>query len=175
MTTYCKDIANLLFWELWECWTIPIKNHSINLKETFMLTCTQKFKLITLLSMILQKNSKYNILGKLGMPGHTRPKWWYQFQEIFNVYLQAKNRLCPSSFPWDIANKLQTCYFWYFGHACLWTSKLMLSAIRNLSCLSASKKSTSSLTFFERYCKDMQTSSFGYFGHAWLRTSKVIV
>ena len=51
MTTYCKDIANLLFWELWECWTIPIKNHSINLKETFMLTCTQKFKLITLFSL----------------------------------------------------------------------------------------------------------------------------
>ena len=22
---YCKDIANLLFWELWECLTIPIK------------------------------------------------------------------------------------------------------------------------------------------------------
>ena len=130
---------------------------------------------LSFLSMILQKNSKYNILGKLGMPGHTSPKWWYQFQEIFNVYLQAKYRLCPSSFPWDIANKLQTCYFWYFGHTCLRTSKLMLSASRNLSCLSTSKKSTSSPTFFERYCKDMQTSSFGYFGHAWLRTSKVIV
>ena len=28
---YCKDIANLLFWEIWQCLTIPIKNHSINL------------------------------------------------------------------------------------------------------------------------------------------------
>ena len=28
---YCKDMANLLVWELLECLTIPIKNHSINL------------------------------------------------------------------------------------------------------------------------------------------------
>ena len=28
---YCKDIANLLFWEVWECLTISIKNHSINM------------------------------------------------------------------------------------------------------------------------------------------------
>ena len=29
--TYCKGIANLLFWELPECLTTLIKNHSINL------------------------------------------------------------------------------------------------------------------------------------------------
>ena len=28
---YCQDIANLLFWEIWECLTNPIKNQSINL------------------------------------------------------------------------------------------------------------------------------------------------
>ena len=39
---YCKGIANLLFWKLWECLTIPIKNHSINFQETFMLICMQQ-------------------------------------------------------------------------------------------------------------------------------------
>ena len=39
---YCKNIANLLFWKLWECLTIPIKNHSINFQETFMLICMQQ-------------------------------------------------------------------------------------------------------------------------------------
>ena len=31
--TYCKDVANLLFWEVWECLNIPIK--------TIVLICTQ--------------------------------------------------------------------------------------------------------------------------------------
>ena len=39
---YCKNIANLLFSKLWECLTIPIKNHSINFQETFMLICMQQ-------------------------------------------------------------------------------------------------------------------------------------
>ena len=43
---YCRDIANLLFWELGECLTIPIKNHSINLQETFTLICMQKINFI---------------------------------------------------------------------------------------------------------------------------------
>ena len=37
------------------------------------------------------------------------------------------------------------------------------------------KNSTSSPTFFWRYCKDMQSSCFGYFGHALSHTPKMIV
>ena len=36
-----------LLWELWELLTIPIKNHSINLKETFMLIYMQKIEFFT--------------------------------------------------------------------------------------------------------------------------------
>ena len=93
------------------------------------------------------------------MPGHTHPKW-YQLEEIFNI---------------DIAQILQTCYFGYFGNAWLNTLKVMLSTCRKLLCLSAGSKSTSSSTFFWRYCKDMQTSYFGHFGHAWLCTPTVIL
>ena len=44
---YCKDTANLLFWELQECLIIPIKSHSINLQETYMLICMQKINFFT--------------------------------------------------------------------------------------------------------------------------------
>ena len=31
---YCKDIASLLLWALWECLIMPINNDSITLQET---------------------------------------------------------------------------------------------------------------------------------------------
>ena len=34
---YCKDIANLLLWVIWECLIMPTSNDSITLKETLML------------------------------------------------------------------------------------------------------------------------------------------
>ena len=44
---YCKDIVNLLYWELWKCLAILIKNHNINLLETFMLFFINKINFIT--------------------------------------------------------------------------------------------------------------------------------
>ena len=102
--SYFKDIANLLLWELWECLTISIKNHSIKLQETFMLIDGQKVNfVIHLFLKMLQRNSKLVILGNLGMADYAHLKWLYQFDEIFDVYLQAKNQLCSSRFSWDIA------------------------------------------------------------------------
>ena len=40
---HCK----LAFLKLWECLTMPIKNHNINLWETFTLICMQKINFIT--------------------------------------------------------------------------------------------------------------------------------
>ena len=69
---YCKDIANLLFSELWEWSTISIKNHSINLQETFMLVCMQQIKfIIHFFLKILQRNIKLVILGNWGIPRHS--------------------------------------------------------------------------------------------------------
>ena len=81
-------------------------------------------------------------------------------------WIPIKKNLHPSCFPWDIAKMLQTCYFGYFGHTWLHTIKVILSTCRKLVCLSAGKKSTSSPTFFWRYCKDMQIYNFGCFEHA---------
>ena len=71
---YCKDIANLLFRELWDCLTII--NQSINLQQAFTLVCMQKINFITYFFLnLFQRNSKLVILVNLDMYGHTHLKW----------------------------------------------------------------------------------------------------
>ena len=73
---YCKDTVNLLFWVLWECFTIPIK---IIILICSMLSCSPACKKINFIThfflKILQRNSKLAIFGNLGMPDHTHQKW----------------------------------------------------------------------------------------------------
>ena len=47
---------------------------------------------------ILQRNNKLVIFGNLDMLGHIHLKRYYQFEESFIVYLQAKTELHPSHF-----------------------------------------------------------------------------
>ena len=71
---YRKDIANLLFWQLWECLPIPIK---IILSICSKLSCLSECKKINLIAQffkILQRNGKLIILGNLGMSRHTNLK-----------------------------------------------------------------------------------------------------
>ena len=106
-------------------------------------------------------NSKLVILGNLGMPGHTHLKWWYQFEEIFDVYLKAKNQVHSSRLPWDIARILQICYFGYFGNA--WPSPIKNHSTNlweTFMLICMQKKSTLSLTSFLRYCKEIANLLF---------------
>ena len=117
-----------------------------------MFICMQKINFITHFFLtILQRNSRLVISGDLGMPGHTRLKWQYQFKETFDVYLQAKNQLHPhpSRFPWDIAK------YWKLvvlgGHAWLRTFKVILWSCWKRLRLSAGKKNLlHSHAFLER-------------------------
>ena len=91
-----------------------------------------------------------------------------QTEEIFDCYLQAKNQLHPSCFPWDIAKILSACCFGYFGHAWLCTPKVALSTYRNPLCLSADGKSISSPMLFWRYwkiCKFLILSTWSIVGY----------
>ena len=137
----------------------------------------QKINFIThFLLKIFPRNSKLVILGDLGMPGHKNIKWWYQFEETFDVCLHAKNKSYSSRFPWDIAKILENCYFEYFGHDWFCLPKVWhYQLVANVRVYLASKKSPLCPTIFWRYCKDMQTSYFRYFGHDCLCTSKMIV
>ena len=53
-----------------------VQSVEINFQETLMFICMQKINFITQFFIkILQRNSKFVILGDLGMPGNTHLKW----------------------------------------------------------------------------------------------------
>ena len=99
---YCKDIANLLFWELWECLTIPIK---IIVSICSMLSCLSASKKSTSSFIYFLQYCReianllfWSICACLA----THLKWQNHFEETFEVYQQAKNQLHPSHFLFDI-------------------------------------------------------------------------
>ena len=99
---YCKDIAKLLFWELWACLLTQSQSDTINLKKTFVFICNKK------------------------------------------------NQLHSPRFSEDIV-KIKTSYFGYFGHASLWTPKMIISACGKLWCLFACQKLPLIITSLLRY------------------------
>ena len=66
---------------------------------------------------------------------------------------------------------MQDCFFGYFGQARPNQPKLKVSTYGKLSCASASKNPTSSITSFLRYHKDIANLS-GHFGYAWSNQSE---
>ena len=90
-----------------------------------MLICMKKINFIShFIFKVLQRKRKIVILGNLGTPGYTHLKWWYQFEETFNVFLQTKKTtsffLFSLRYFKDIANLL----FWV-----LWVS--LVTHIKN--------------------------------------------
>ena len=94
----------------------------------------------------LQRYCIVVVLSTLGMPSCTHQIWQYQRFEYFEVYL-CKNQLYLLLLSRDTAKILQTCYFKYFRQDQPYSPILMVSTCRKV-CLSASKKSTSSLSSF---------------------------
>ena len=93
---YCKDIANLLLWVLWECLII-----TITMSFTFSWSC-------------LSHCRKYWC-----------PKWWNQLLGNFDVYLPQKSQLHLYLFR-DIVKTLQTWFFGNFGNAWPYPSKNLI-------------------------------------------------
>ena len=102
------------------------------------------------------------------MLDHANQWWWYHFVEDFDAQAKcwnqfwctkkckknAENQLGHYILVWDIVIKtLQTCYFGNFG-------KIIALTCRKPSCSSACKKSTSSLTSFVRYCREIANLLF---------------
>ena len=89
--------------------------------------------------------------------------------------MQAKKINFISNFFFEKLQALQTCHFGKFGNTCPSLSKITVSICKKLSCLSACKKTTSPLTSFFKFCKEIANLLFGYLEHAWLRIPKVII
>ena len=74
--SYCKDIANLLFWELWECLTISIKIIlSICCKLLYWSACKKPTSSHNSFLRYCKEIAQLIILYNLGMPGHINLKW----------------------------------------------------------------------------------------------------
>ena len=97
----------------------------------------------TFFFMILQRYCKLFILGTLGMPGYTHPKWYYQLVENLCLSAGKKSTSSPMLF-WRYWKDMQIS-FGYFGYAWLHTPKMIVSTCRSLWCLSPCQKYTSSL------------------------------
>ena len=111
---YCKDIANLLFWELWECLTIPIKIIvSICRKPSCLFACKKSTSSIT--SFLRYCKEIANLTwspwphraGKIRFPGTQK-----QVQEnaarlvIFCAPCDVRRYICsPHRLPCHVPNK----------------------------------------------------------------------
>ena len=61
---YYRDIANLVFWVLWECLVAPTKGNSTNLQETLMPIYKQKINLIVNFLEVLHFKESSNLIGQ---------------------------------------------------------------------------------------------------------------
>ena len=99
-------------------------------------------------------------------------KWWNQFVGNFDVYLHAENQLHLSSFLRYHKN-IANFAIWELCECLIIPIKIMVSICGKLSCLSACKKWTTSLTSFLRYCKEIAKLVFlgnmGKPGHTHLK------
>ena len=116
---YCKDIANLLFWKLWECWASPSKIIvSIWMNISWLSASKKSTSSLTSFYRYIKEISKLVILGNLDMPGHTHLKSQYEFEK--HLWCLSTGKKSTPSFMFslryckDIANLL----FWLLG-ACL--------------------------------------------------------
>ena len=118
---FFEILQRQLFWELWECLTISIKNHSINLQETFMLICIQKLtsKLTKLTSSLTSFLTYCKEIANLLV----WVIWICLDTHISNDGINLKKPcLCTGkkstssfSFSLDIATILETCHCGYSG------------------------------------------------------------
>ena len=147
------DITNLLFWVIWACLARPVKNNSINLWKTLMLSCMQKLNFIP--NFFTEMSQKYCKLAWVLWACMAKPfKKKYQIAENFDVYHNTKSPIHRLILSWDIIKILHNCYFEYIMHA--WPCSV--STCRKLSL--SGQKTTSSLPSFLRYYKDFANLLF---------------
>ena len=162
---YCKDMENVL----WKCLIIPIK---IMVSNCSCLSCLNLCAKNQLHHWALFKNiTKIANLLFLVISACLAT-------HIYNDSINLKEPLIFINFILHVsleifAKILQTDCFGYFGHAWLYTPKMILSYYGKHLHLSAGKRSTSCLS--GDFAWIMETSYFGYFGHASLKKPKIIV
>ena len=149
---YCKDIVNLLFWELWECLTIPIKIIVSICSKLLCLSACKKINFFTHFFLkIMQRNSKLVILGNLSMPGHA-PKMIVSIWG--NIWHLSAGKKSASSFTFSLSFFLLRRYF-----------KLVLGTL-DMLCYAHPKWYNQ---FIENFCVYLQVQKISFIPHAFLK------
>ena len=165
---YCKDIANLVFWELWESLTIPIKTIVLICRKP---SCSSSCKKSTssTTSFIRYYNEIVNLLFCVLWDAWLwHSKWCYQLVANSCVYLQAKKQLHRPCFSGDIAKiyklktkttdkifqKIQRISFWCHEK---WALSLFRYYKFLLSCKISQKSNDSFLRRIPNWWMDRQT------------------
>ena len=99
---------------------------------------------------------------------------WSSLSVIF-ICMHKINSIPKSFFFLDIAKMLQRYYFAYLESSWSCTSIMIVWSCRKIWCLSIYQKSTSSLTSFLRYCKDIANLPFWEIGECLTISIKVKV
>ena len=140
---YCKDIANLLFWELQECLIIPIKTIVFICRKPSSSSACKKS---TSSPTSFVRYCKEIVKLLLWVIWACLVTWLCTPKVILST---CRKRLCLSAskkatsspkFSRDITKICKTSYFGYFGQAWLYTPKMILSTCRKLQCLSECQK-----------------------------------
>ena len=121
---------------------------------------------------ILKRNSKIFTLGNLGVTGHKHLKSQHEFEETFDIYLQAKKS--TSSFMFSLRCQLGFQVHLDSGIPILGTSNLGAQ----IKSFCESKHSLTASIFLEQdlnVAQILQASYFGYFEYAWSPIPKVVL
>ena len=105
---YCKDIENLLFWELWECLIIPIK---IILPIISKLPCLSECKKLT---SSLNSFSRY-CFGYSGNAWLCKPKVILSKCRKLHCSFVSKEVTSPSMLFWRYCKDVQTYFLGTLG------------------------------------------------------------
>ena len=154
---FCKDIANMLFCELWEWLTIPIKSQSLNMQETFMLICMHKINFINNVFLkILQRNTNLVTLSLFGRAWPHTSKVISTWRNLW-YFFAGKKSTSSFTFPLSFCKNIENLLFWaLWTYLTIHTQSDTINWCVKLLCFSADKNSNFIPTFFWRYCKYMQ-------------------
>ena len=132
---YSKDIAYLLFWELWECLIILIKIIVLVYRKLLCLSaCKKSTSPVT--SFLRYCRDIVNLLFWAlwaCIATHTQNDT-INCRKNSSLFASKKSTSFPIFF-WIYSKYMQTSYFDYFGHGWSRSLKIIKSACRKLWCL----------------------------------------
>ena len=171
---YCKDIAKLLFWGLWEYSAIPIKILLSTCSKLSCLSACQKINFITQFFKILQRNSKLVILGVWACLATQTLNYNSNLKKSLTVICKQKIKFILHVFPEILQRYCKLIALGTLGMPGYANQSDNINLQKTFAFICRKKINFTAMLFW-RYCKDNADFLLWYFEHTWLHTPKMIV